>query len=119
MPVRALVEAADLFGIAEGSVRVALTRLLAEEMIERDERGLYRLGTAQPVRSRVAAWRDLGARLRVWSGEWIAVIGGANPSRRAAAQEHACAVAARLPAAGARPLGATRQLRGRHRVDAR
>ena len=39
------------------------TRLLAEEMVERDERGLYRLGaTALPLRSRVAAWRDLGTR---------------------------------------------------------
>lgn len=84
MPVRALVEAAALFGIAEGSVRVALTRLLAEQMIERDERGLYRLGAAAlPVRSRVAAWRDLGARLRIWSGGWIGVFGAARAPRTA------------------------------------
>lgn len=82
MPVRALVEAAALFGIAEGSVRVALTRLLAEEMVERDERGLYRLGAAAlPVRSRVAAWRDLEGRLRAWSGGWIGVLGGAAAAR--------------------------------------
>lgn len=82
MPVRALVEAAALFGIAEGSARVALTRLLAEEMVERDERGLYRLGAAaRPLRSRVAAWRDLDARLRAWSGGWIGVIGGTAAAR--------------------------------------
>lgn len=87
MPVRALLEAAALFGIAEGSVRVALTRLLAERMIERDERGLYRLGAAAlPVRSRVAAWRDLDARLRAWQGGWIGVFGGAATPRAAQRQ---------------------------------
>lgn len=87
MPVRALVEAAALFGIAEGSVRVALTRLLAERMVERDERGLYRLGAAAlPVRSRVAAWRDLDVRLRAWPGGWIGVFGGPAAPRAAQRQ---------------------------------
>ncbi len=87
MPVRALVESAALFGIAEGSVRVALTRLLADGLVERDERGLYRLGrAAAPVQGRVAAWRDLEARLRPWSGGWIGVLDGRGaraPSRPA------------------------------------
>ncbi len=75
MPVRALVESAALFGIAEGSVRVALSRLLGAGLVERDERGLYRLGSAAaPVSGRVAAWRDLDARLRPWSGGWIGVF---------------------------------------------
>jgi phenylacetic acid degradation operon negative regulatory protein len=75
MPVRALVESAALFEIAEGSVRVALTRLVAEGLVERDERGQYRLGrAAEPVRSHVAAWRDLDAQLQPWSGAWIGAI---------------------------------------------
>jgi len=75
MPVRALVESAALFGIAEGSVRVALSRLLGAGLVERDERGLYRLGSAAaPVSRRVATWRDLDARLRPWSGGWIGVF---------------------------------------------
>jgi phenylacetic acid degradation operon negative regulatory protein len=82
MPVRALVEAAALFEIAEGSVRVALTRLLGEGLVERDERGLYRLGAAaEPVRSRVATWRDLGSQLREWSGAWIGVFDARAPTR--------------------------------------
>jgi phenylacetic acid degradation operon negative regulatory protein len=86
MPVRALVESAALFAIAEGSVRVALTRLLGDGLVERDERGLYRLGrAAAPVQGRVAAWRDLDARLRPWSGDWIGVADGrsATPPSRA------------------------------------
>ena len=75
MPVRALIESAALFGIAEGSVRVALSRLLRAGLVERDERGLYRLGrAAAPVSGRVAAWRDLDARLRPWTGGWIGVF---------------------------------------------
>jgi len=85
MPVRALVESAALFGIAEGSVRVALSRLLGAGLVERDERGRYRLGrAAAPVSGRVAAWRDLAARLRPWSGGWIGVFDArseATPSR--------------------------------------
>jgi phenylacetic acid degradation operon negative regulatory protein len=84
MPVRALVEAAELFGIADGSARVALTRLLAEGLVERDERGAYRLGAAaEPVRRRVAAWRDLASQLRGWSGAWIAVLDASPPARLA------------------------------------
>ena len=86
MPVRALVAAAALFGIAEGSVRVALTRLLGAGLIERDDRGLYRLGqAAAPVQRRVAAWRELDAQLLPWSGGWIGIFaaGAATPPSRA------------------------------------
>ena len=80
MPVRALVESAALFGIAEGSVRVALTRLLGEGLVERDDPGLYRLGAAAaPVQRRVAAWRDLDAGLRPWSGGWLGVFDARAP----------------------------------------
>jgi phenylacetic acid degradation operon negative regulatory protein len=84
MPVRALVEAAGLFGIAGGSVRVALSRLLADGLVESDERGAYRLGAAaEPVRRRAAAWRDLASQLRAWSGAWIAVLDAPAPGRLA------------------------------------
>lgn len=82
MPVRALVESAALFEIADGSVRVALTRLLAEGLVERDERGSYRLGAqAEPVRSHVATWRDLASQMRAWSGAWIGVFGATAGAR--------------------------------------
>ncbi len=74
MPVAALVQAGALFGIAEGSTRVALHRLQADGRVESDERGQYRLGAAAaPVQSVVAGWRELDRRTRSWNGRWIAV----------------------------------------------
>jgi phenylacetic acid degradation operon negative regulatory protein len=78
MPVRALVAAAGLFGIGENSLRVALARLLAGGMIERDERGEYRLGRrAAAVQQQVRFWRRIEDRVRGWDGGWIGVHTGA------------------------------------------
>jgi phenylacetic acid degradation operon negative regulatory protein len=74
MPVGALVAAGALFGIPEGGVRVALTRLLAKRLVTRDERGRYRLGPgAAAVHQRVVSWRRLEERLRRWEGGWLGV----------------------------------------------
>ncbi len=81
MPVSALVEAGRLFGIAENSVRVALTRLRAAHQVERDARGRYRLGEgSRPVGRRVTSWREIGRRLRRWDGGWVGVLEGTRPS---------------------------------------
>ncbi len=75
MPVAALVEAAALFGIPGGSVRVALTRLVASERVVRDRRGHYRLGPAtRPVEARIASWRDPESRRVPWAGDFAAVL---------------------------------------------
>ncbi len=87
MPVRAVVEAAALFGIEENAVRVALARLLVARQVERDARGRYRLGTGSwPVGRRVTAWRQLAARTRAWSGAWIGIHGGSGSDGRRSAR---------------------------------
>jgi phenylacetic acid degradation operon negative regulatory protein len=74
MPVGTLVAAGALFGLAENAIRVTLTRLLASGLVERDERGQYRLGArAGAVSRQVASWKRLGDRMRAWDGGWIAV----------------------------------------------
>ncbi len=85
-PVRALVEAATLFGIAENSVRVALARLRAEGLVEVDRRGSYRLGAqACAVQDRIRGWRAMERSLRPWHGAWLGVhIGSLPRSDRAA-----------------------------------
>jgi len=91
-PVRALVAAGALFGIEENNIRVALARLLRRRLVERDERGRYRLGgSAEAVRRRVGSWRQGARRTRPWDGHWLAVI-GAPTGRRPSAQRSARAL---------------------------
>jgi len=86
MPVRALVEAGELLGIAENNIRVSLARLYASGRVERDERGRYRLGPAVAAMSgQLRSWRRLTERACPWNGAWIAVHQtklGRGPARR-------------------------------------
>lgn len=75
-PVRFLVAAAEIFDIDSNATRVAITRLLACGLIERDERGAYRTGAAAaPILKRLNSWRSIEKRTRDWDGSWI----GATP----------------------------------------
>lgn len=86
MPIAALVAAGELFGIPEGSLRVAVTRLVTSGRVERDERGSYRLGPAAVAIDReVRRWRRLDEPTRRWKGHWLAVHG--TGSRRSARRE--------------------------------
>jgi phenylacetic acid degradation operon negative regulatory protein len=95
MPVRALVEAGELFGLAENGVRVALARLLARGLVERDVPGRYRLSAgAQPVSRRVGGWSSAETRALRWSGDWIGVlVHGLSRSDRAGRRRDARALA--------------------------
>jgi phenylacetic acid degradation operon negative regulatory protein len=89
MPVRALVEAGAIFGLAENSLRVALARLFAQGRVERDERGRYRMGAdVAPLGDEIRAWRRLEARIGRWSGTWVGTWVGVDDatSRRRGAR---------------------------------
>lgn len=82
LPSRQLVRAGELFGIAEGTIRVALSRMVAAGELETDD-GWYRLvGDALLDRqARQAEGRH--PVLRPWSGEWLLWV--VEPARRSAA----------------------------------
>jgi phenylacetic acid degradation operon negative regulatory protein len=89
MPVAALIEAAQLFELEPGSVRVALARLLATGRVERDERGRYRLGAAAaPIQGVVRGWRGLDGRSIAWDGSWLGVLDESVSLRGAAGRRH-------------------------------
>ena len=73
LPSRRLVQAGALFGIAEGTVRVALTRMVkAGELLKAD--GSYELAGDLVSRQHRQAREPLGERLS-WSGRWrLAVV---------------------------------------------
>jgi len=75
LPVRSLVQAASVFGIAENSVRVAIVRLRAEGLLESPGRGEYRLGpSAQVVNDKIHGWRTVATRVGTWDSSWIAAF---------------------------------------------
>jgi phenylacetic acid degradation operon negative regulatory protein len=82
IPVSTLVQACEVFGFAANSARVAITRLLAEGLVESDERGLYRLGAAaQAMGALVEEWRRGEARMRRWRSDWLAAAPAARAER--------------------------------------
>ena len=83
LPVAALVAAAELFGIQENALRVAIARLLASARIARDERGRYRLGAeALAVDRRVLGARRAEEQTVRWQGGWWLVHAGTLPAAR-------------------------------------
>ena len=91
LPVGRLVRAGALFGIAEGTVRTALSRMAAAGEVEADE-GWYRL--SGPLLDRQRRQDDSRAATTVaWSGAWaLAVVRG---GRRPAAERADLRAAAR------------------------
>ncbi|GAA2718913.1 MULTISPECIES: PaaX family transcriptional regulator C-terminal domain-containing protein [Streptomyces] len=85
LPARALVRVGALFGTAEGTVRTALTRMVAAGDLEQRD-GAYRL--TERLLARQARQDDSRApRTRPWDGTWeIAVVTG---ERRAAPERAA------------------------------
>ncbi|MDQ2726719.1 MAG: PaaX domain-containing protein, C- domain protein [Actinomycetota bacterium] len=82
LAVKALVRVGELFGIAEGTVRVALSRMAADgELITND--GHYRLGPRLAARQ---ADQDRGRWPEVteWSGAWEIVLGAGGDGDRQA-----------------------------------
>lgn len=73
LPARVLVRSGELFGIAEGTVRVALSRMLAAGEVEQAEDGRYRLAGRLLERQRR---QDESRRPvpRRWRGAWLTAV---------------------------------------------
>lgn len=73
LPVRVLVRSGELFGIAEGTVRVALSRMLAAGEVEQADDGRYRLAGRLLERQ---ARQDESRRpvVRRWRGAWVTAV---------------------------------------------
>jgi len=80
--IRQLIKVCSLFAFTPNAVRVAVARLVADELLESDERGSYRLGqAAAATHAHVEAWRSGEARVRPWKGEWLAIALPQKPER--------------------------------------
>ncbi|MGW1376439.1 PaaX family transcriptional regulator C-terminal domain-containing protein [Streptomyces sp. NPDC002446] len=86
LPARALVRVGELFGIAEGTVRVALSRMVAAGDLRQAD-GSYAL-TARLLARQTRQDESRSPRTRPWHGDWeIAVV--TTPEGRPAAERTA------------------------------
>lgn len=118
-----LVSAAALFGIEAATLRVAVTRLLKDGLIESPDRGVYRPGPkAKGLTRRVADWQNVRARLTDWNGDWLVALThnlGRTDRKQLRARERALALSGYREAEAAlwvRPANLARALKD-HRTD--
>jgi len=72
LPVRALVRVGGLFGMAEQTVRVALTRMVATGDVTADD-GVYQL-SSRLVQRQAQQEEGCSPRLKAWDGRWEMVV---------------------------------------------
>lgn len=72
-----LIQAAALFGIEPATLRVAVTRLMKDGLLESPERGVYRPGPkARALIRRVQQWQHVTRRVVEWNGDWLIALTG-------------------------------------------
>jgi phenylacetic acid degradation operon negative regulatory protein len=70
-----LSRAGGLFGMEPTAIRMAVTRLVKEGLLESVERGVYATGPkAAAFTAEISDWRGAPDRTRPWKGGWIGVI---------------------------------------------
>lgn len=82
---KSLIDTGSLFGFNANAIRVTLTRLVSNGVLESDARGMYRLAKkTDPISSYIENWR-LGEERRIpWNGNaWLACHLPKKPQRSA------------------------------------
>lgn len=70
-----LILAGSLFAIEPATLRVAVTRLLAEGFLESPGRGLYQPGhRAKALTARLRDWQNVESRIISWNGDWLVAL---------------------------------------------
>ena len=94
MAARIIVDSAAALGFSEQSIRMALTRLVEEELALNPERGMYRLApSGDAMRREVRKWRTITNLTQPWSHDWICIYDAPIArSDRAALRRHEQAI---------------------------
>ena len=91
-----LINAAALFGIEASTLRVAVTRLMKDGLLESPERGVYSPGPkAQALMRRVQQWEHVAERMVDWNGDWLVALTkhlGRSDRKQLRARERALAL---------------------------
>ncbi|MCG8668453.1 MAG: hypothetical protein MI867_03500 [Pseudomonadales bacterium] len=82
---KSLIDSGELFGFNANSIRVALTRLVSNGILESDARGYYRMAKkTDPISAYIEDWRLGEERLKPWEcNEWFICHLPKKPQRSA------------------------------------
>ena len=70
-----LSRAGGLFGMEPTAIRMVVTRLVKEGLLESVDRGVYATGPkAAAFTAEISDWRNAPARTRAWTGGWTGVL---------------------------------------------
>lgn len=87
------LQAGTLFGIEPVAMRVAITRLVKEGLLENVERGVYRAGAkAKALTEKLQNWQQVKSQIGPWDGDWLIVLVqhiGRSDRKRLRARERA------------------------------
>lgn len=84
-----LVRAGEAFGFSANQLRVALSRLVGEGLLDNPARGHYRLnGQGALLQQEIQRWRSLEQQRVEWPGDWIAVLTGSLASEGSTLWRH-------------------------------
>ncbi len=74
---RRLLAAGGVFNFTSNQMRVSLSRLVSDGLLEKPSRGLYQLSErAARLRTEIQRWRHLEQQLIPWHGNWLAIACG-------------------------------------------
>lgn len=73
--VKVIMETGLLFNFSENLIRVSLSRLVSRDIVEKQQRGIYRLSrAAHPINDFTEMWRLGVARCKPWlNNKWICI----------------------------------------------
>jgi len=74
MPAPALATGGEIMGFKRGAIRVATSRLAAQNLIESPRRGHWQLVEQVPWAQEQARWQNLDALLVPWTGRWWVIV---------------------------------------------
>jgi phenylacetic acid degradation operon negative regulatory protein len=70
-----LINVGSLFEIEAPTIRMAVTRLIKDQLIDNPERGRYRAGEkAANLNSEIQSWRNASKKTAEWNGDWLITL---------------------------------------------
>jgi phenylacetic acid degradation operon negative regulatory protein len=75
LPIGQLIKAGELFEIEATALRMAVTRLIKDELITSIGRGVYQTGVkATKLNSEIKSWRTADRKTQQWNGDWLMAL---------------------------------------------